>query len=111
MSRLTGRNPIRDPVRQGPFAPFQRRAEKYFVSSVTLRRKRLYVAAMRMRLDSDADALYVRFSERSIETTSEVRPGVMLDYDAEGHIVGVEILNASQSLGVTDLKQLAVEVA
>ena len=66
---------------------------------------------MRMRFDSEADALYVRFSERDIETTSEVRPGVMLDYDAEGHIVGVEILNASESLGVADLKKLAVEVA
>jgi uncharacterized protein YuzE len=66
---------------------------------------------MRMRFDSDSDALYVRFSERTIEETSEVRPGVMLDFDADGHIVGVEILNASEALGVADLKQLAVEVA
>ena len=44
--------------------------------------------------DPDADALYVRFNDpdASISDTREIEPGVLLDVDDEGRLVGLEIL-------------------
>jgi uncharacterized protein YuzE len=62
---------------------------------------------MKTHYDSDADALYVRFADAKVVESEEVRAGVVLDFDAEGRIVAVEILDASQHLaGGTDLKGL-----
>ncbi|MBU6443617.1 MAG: DUF2283 domain-containing protein [Alphaproteobacteria bacterium] len=66
---------------------------------------------MKVNFDQDTDALYVRFSDSEISETVEVRPGVMLDYDAKGRIVGLEILDATKNLADANLKQLALEVA
>jgi uncharacterized protein YuzE len=46
--------------------------------------------------DSEVDVLRVLFSDARIQETDEDKPGVILDYDAAGHVVGLEILNASQ---------------
>lgn len=66
---------------------------------------------MKMNFDAGADALYVRFSESEIAETVEVRPGVMLDYDASRKIVGLEILDAARNLADADLKRLALDLA
>lgn len=42
--------------------------------------------------DAEADAMYVRIATREIAETRELEPGVILDLDAGGKIVGVEIL-------------------
>jgi uncharacterized protein YuzE len=65
---------------------------------------------MKVNFDKESNALYIRFSDEKIEDTAEVRPGVMMDYDAKGRIVGLEILNASEALSGPDMKRLAVEV-
>ncbi|WP_338824221.1 hypothetical protein MHOCP_23310 [Moorella humiferrea] len=54
---------------------------------------------MKVRYDPDADALYIRFNDSSIYETEEISPGVMLDIDAEGKLVGLEILDAAQKIG------------
>jgi uncharacterized protein YuzE len=51
---------------------------------------------MRTSYDPEADALYVRFAEASIVESEEVADGVVLDLDAEGRIVGIELLDASK---------------
>jgi uncharacterized protein YuzE len=66
---------------------------------------------MKVSFDRDTDALYVRFSDDEIADTAEVRPGVMIDYAADGRIVAFEILDASRTLAASDMKKLAVEVA
>lgn len=45
--------------------------------------------------DPDADALYVRFAPRNtpIADTREVEPGIMLDMDEAGRLVGIEVLS------------------
>ena len=53
---------------------------------------------MKTRYDPDADALYVRFSEAKIVESEEVSNGVILDFDAEGRIVAIEVLDASKHL-------------
>jgi len=54
---------------------------------------------MKFRYDPEVDAVYIRFNESPISETDEISPGVLLDIDEEGKLVGLEILNASMKLG------------
>jgi uncharacterized protein YuzE len=54
--------------------------------------------AMRLQHDAEADAIYVRFTEATVAESEEVRPGVVLDFDADGRIVAIELLDASQHI-------------
>jgi uncharacterized protein YuzE len=51
---------------------------------------------MRVRVDHAADAVYVNLTDRPIKDSAEVADGIVVDYDDEGRIVGVEILDASK---------------
>jgi len=66
---------------------------------------------MRVRVDHGADTVYVNLTDRPIKDSEEVADGIVVDYDAEGRIVGVEILDASKR---TDdpavLKQFSFEL-
>jgi len=66
---------------------------------------------MRVRTDEAADALYIRLQESAIVESEEVSPGVILDFDEDGRVVGIEILNVRQRLPGADLKRVEVEVA
>jgi len=55
---------------------------------------------MRADYDRQVDVLTVVFSDALLEESDEARPGVILDYDAAGNVVGMEILDAS--LRITD---------
>lgn len=50
---------------------------------------------MKSAYDSTVDALYIALSTATVVESEEVRPGIIVDVDAEGRIVGVEILDAS----------------
>jgi len=62
-------------------------------------------------MDEGADALYIRFEESPIVESEEVSPGVILDFDGNGRVVGLEMLNVRQRLPGADLKRVEVEVA
>jgi uncharacterized protein YuzE len=66
---------------------------------------------MRVRTDEAADALYIRLEESAIVESEEVSPGVILDFDESGRVVGIEILNVRQRLPGADLKRVEFEVA
>jgi uncharacterized protein YuzE len=51
---------------------------------------------MHVRVDQDADVVYVNLTDRAIKNSAEVADGIVVDYDDEGRIVGVEILDASK---------------
>lgn len=51
---------------------------------------------MKVIYDPEVDVLRVFFSQSSIEESDEARPGVIIDYDDAGNIVGIEVLNASK---------------
>ena len=53
---------------------------------------------MRVTFDLEVDALKITLKDVPIEESDEQCPGVILDYDKDGNIVGIEILNASQRL-------------
>jgi uncharacterized protein YuzE len=62
---------------------------------------------VKSRYDAEADALYLRFADVAIVESEEVRPGVVLDFDAEGRIVAVEILDVSEHVAQgADLQRL-----
>ena len=66
---------------------------------------------MRVRMDQEADALYIRLDETPIVESEEVSPGIILDFDENGRVIGVEMLNVRQRLPGADLKRVEVEVA
>ncbi|HEY5047447.1 MAG TPA: DUF2283 domain-containing protein [Rhizomicrobium sp.] len=66
---------------------------------------------MKLRMDEADDALYIRLQESEIVESEEVSPGVVLDFDAGGRVVGVEMLNIRQRLPEADLKRVEVELA
>ena len=53
---------------------------------------------MRTIYDAKDDALYVRFAEAPVIESEEVAPGVVLDFDAEGRIVAIELLEVRKHL-------------
>lgn len=53
---------------------------------------------MKTIYDPAADALYLRFAEAAIVESEEVSDGVVLDFDSEGRIVAIEVLDASKHL-------------
>ena len=57
---------------------------------------------MRITYDSEVDALYIRFIETTV-TTKHVAEGISLDYDEEGRIAGIEILDATKRFGSKDV--------
>jgi uncharacterized protein YuzE len=53
---------------------------------------------MRITYDQEVDALYIRFTETTV-TTKHLAEGIAADCDAEGHLAGLEILDAMKRLG------------
>lgn len=58
---------------------------------------------MRLTYDTDTDSLYVHFSDRPGATAKEVADGVVIDVDAAGAIVGIDIEHASARLDLGTL--------
>ena len=66
---------------------------------------------MRLRVDKQADALYLCLDDSAIVESVEVVPGVVLDYNKAEEVVGIEMLGLSarsQGLDLSDLKFEAV---
>jgi uncharacterized protein YuzE len=53
-------------------------------------------ASMRIRVDQQADALYLRLDDSTIVDSKEVAPRVILNYDARDQVVGIELLRLSK---------------
>jgi len=55
----------------------------------------------------DDNAAYIRFSRAKVLESAEVSPGVVFDFDAEGHLVGIELLDAKSQLPADALTDAA----
>lgn len=51
---------------------------------------------MKIKYDKEVDVINLQFSEAEIFETDEDKPGIIIDYDKNGNIVEIEILNASK---------------
>jgi uncharacterized protein YuzE len=65
---------------------------------------------MKLHFDEAADALYLRLDDSKILDSEEVKPGVVLDYNASNQVVGIEILKISQRVAVSDLKKISLDM-
>ena len=64
---------------------------------------------MKITYDPEVDALYIRFRETTV-TTQHLAEGLAADYDADGYLAGIEILDAVKRLGGRDVfKQIILE--
>jgi uncharacterized protein YuzE len=61
---------------------------------------------MNLKIDEKADALYLRLDDSKIVESQEVSSGVVLDYNEQNQVVGVEILNLSKRSPKLNLKEL-----
>ena len=64
---------------------------------------------MRLKVDKENDVLYFRLDETAIVESEEVQPGVILDFNQEGHVVGIEILAISSHVAPEKLRVLQFE--
>ena len=64
---------------------------------------------MKLNVDKEADALYLRLDDSPIVESEEVSPGVVLDYNASNEVVGVEMLHLSRRSSNLNLSALQFE--
>ena len=62
---------------------------------------------MRSTYFTESDSLYIRFAEMPIVESEEVRPGIVLDFDVDGKVVAIEVVDASEHFtGKANLNEL-----
>ena len=65
---------------------------------------------MKVQFDQKSDALYFRLDESPIVESEEVKPGVILDFNANNQVVGVEILKVKERVPEASPKEMKFEV-
>ena len=66
---------------------------------------------MRVQFDEKADAIYLRFDESEVVESEEVHPGIVLDFNKQDEVVGIEVLRVKNRIPLANLKQMQFEVA
>lgn len=64
---------------------------------------------MKIEYDPEADALYIQVREVEVADNVDIEDGVTVDLDADSHIVGLEILDASKRLSPSDLSNIVIQ--
>lgn len=64
---------------------------------------------MKITYDPEVDALYIELRKAKPAGSIDLEDGVTADLDAEGHVIGLEVLDASERLGADPLGSLAIE--
>ena len=65
---------------------------------------------MKLHVDKESDALYLRLDDSAIIESEEVSPGVMLDYNESNEVLGVEMLYLSKRSSNLNLSALEFEM-
>lgn len=66
---------------------------------------------MKLKVDPEADALYLRLDDSQIIESEEVAPGVVLDFNEQSQVVGVEILGISKRAPNLNPRELQFQTA
>lgn len=54
------------------------------------------ISEYKVRYDSSLDVLYIRFREGNVVDSDEIEDGLIIDYDNQGNIIGIEVLEFSK---------------
>lgn len=63
---------------------------------------------MKLHYDSDTDSLYIDLADRPSAESVEVRPGIVIDMDAQGRVVGIDLDHASRWIDLPTESEQAV---
>ncbi len=66
---------------------------------------------MKLHVDQEADALYLKLDDSKIIESEEVSPGIVLDYDEHNQVVGIEVLHLSLRTRKLNLHELQYQTA
>ena len=64
---------------------------------------------MKIEYDKEADALYIQLKETRVFDNIDIEDGVTIDIDEKGHIIGIEILDATKKLSRKDISNIIIE--
>jgi uncharacterized protein YuzE len=64
---------------------------------------------MKIEYSKEADAIYVYFKEAYVSSSKEVEDGVIIDFDREGRLIGIEVLDVSQRFSLSDIVNVNIE--
>ena len=64
---------------------------------------------MKIEYDKEVDALYIRIQEKRVAHTKEIEEGINLDFDADGKVIGLEIIGATERYSPEDIFNLSTE--
>ncbi len=66
---------------------------------------------MKMHYDEKVDALYLSLDDSEVVESEEVKPGIVLDFNAENQVVGIEVLDLRKRVPSANLKEMQFDVA
>ncbi|MBN1868307.1 DUF2283 domain-containing protein [Candidatus Sumerlaeota bacterium] len=64
---------------------------------------------MKLKVDHQADALYLTLVEKPASESEEVSPGIVVDFDDSDRVVGIEMLHLSKRAAESDVHRLLFE--
>jgi uncharacterized protein YuzE len=64
-----------------------------------------------MHYDEKVDALYLSLDDSEIVESEEVKPGIVLDFNADNQVVGIEVLDLRKRVPSANLKEVQFDVA
>jgi len=64
---------------------------------------------MRIEYDREANALYIQMQEKHVAKTKEIEPGVLVDFDEQNNLIGIEMLDVTERFALSDIVNIHVE--
>ena len=64
---------------------------------------------MKIEYSKVTDAIYVYFKEDFVERSKEIEDGIVIDFDKNGQLVGIEVLDASKRFSLADIVNVNIE--
>ena len=65
---------------------------------------------MRVRYDEEVDVLYIRLKETPYYESDEIKKGIIIDYDKDGNVIGIEMMNATEYLAPEELSTIKFDI-
>jgi uncharacterized protein YuzE len=64
---------------------------------------------MKIEYSKEADAIYVYFKEEYVAKSKEIEDGVVIDFDEDNRLIGIEVLDVSNRFSISDIANVSIE--